>query len=124
MRIWQFVAGRSRRAFFRWQANLNFVTFNAHLVGVGLDDWIITPSAITHPKTPSVPRTRYDAIFEMTFGKRSTHVRAKVINRVILAAIVEYCDHFAAHGKRDTAPLLDATHSGDGYEFGHLNLQV
>lgn len=100
--------------------HLNFVAFNAHLVGVDLQTRVVAPGAIAHVKSPGVPGASYLALFvELPSTQRSPHVRAKIVDRRVRFAAVKDSHQSVAHFKRRPLPCWDSAHFGDRHKFRH-----
>ena len=104
--------------------DLNLISLDSHLVGVGGDLRIIEPGAILHAESPGVPRAGDRFVFDVPARQRRTHMRAKVVNRVMLTATVKNRDHLSADVKGLTGTIFNGAHFGDGDEFGHERVQV
>ncbi len=68
-----------------------------------------------------MPRANDGSIFlELTRPQRSSHVRAEVVDGVILAPAIEDGDQLLADGESPPLPFPNGSHFGDGNEFGHV----
>ena len=68
---------------------------DSHSETIDFDCGVIAPGPILDSKSPGVPGAGDDAILEITARQRSTHVRAKIVDCVVLAGVVEDCYHAA-----------------------------
>ena len=93
---------------------------DTHLEVVHFDLGIIAPLPIVDAKSPGMPRASHNPPFQISTGQRSSHVRAKVIDREVRPAIVEDRHHPAIDGKRCPSSLRNLANLGDGDKVGHV----
>ena len=72
--------------------DLNFIADDADFIDVGLYPRIIAPDSVSDAKSPGMPRADDSSFEEFTVGQRSSHVRAAIVDRVILATEIEDSD--------------------------------
>src|SRR5207247_219572 len=100
--------------------DLNLVLDHAHGIAADFDSRVIRPDAVGQAKTPGVPRTRYDALFQITAAQGRAHVRTDVIDGKILSIYAEDGDQFVPDGNRLALAFRDVHYPANRSEFAHV----
>src|SRR5262249_33643559 len=76
--------------------HLYCVALNSHRVGTDLDFRAVRPDAIAQAEAPGVPGASDRASLDVAAAERGAHVRAGIVDGVILPLVVEDGDEVAA----------------------------
>ena len=88
----------------------------------GLDPRVVGPRPVGQPEPPVVPRAGDDPVLDVAAGQRRPGVRAPVVDRVVLAAVVEDGHVLAADLDHDVAALRDLPDLGHRHQLSHADL--
>ena len=69
------------------------VPSTTHVESVNLDATIVAPGPVMDAESPGVPGARHDTVLEVPLGQRRAHVRAEIVDRKELAAVIEDGNH-------------------------------
>jgi len=98
---------------------LDVVSYNAYFKRIDAKPRVISPFAVANAKPPRMPGTSHRSVWVQISGsKRSTHVWAQVIDRIVSPVQKKYRNETIGQLKRPTFPLGDCTNFGDRYEIG------
>src|SRR5262249_30623050 len=81
---------------------------------------VVGPDAVGQAKPPGVPRTRDHPVLHEAAAQGGAHVRANVVNGVVLALMMEQGDEPVAYLYHGTLPFRQRADAADGLKVGHV----
>ena len=103
----------------RSDPHLDFVPHHTHLEAIHLDPRIVAPGTITDAKSPSVPGTGDDPVFDRAARQTGPHVRTQIVDGRVFPVHQKDRHHPTLDGIRHPLALGNLTNFGDSHEIRH-----
>jgi hypothetical protein len=99
----------------RSAADLNAIVDDPHVEGVDAKSGIVTPLAVTHAEPPGMPGARdVSFVVKVARAKRCPHMRAKIVNGIVLPAVQKNSDEPIADLEGPTFAFGNRADFGNG----------
>src|SRR5260370_18737955 len=104
------------------QPDLDEVFVHKDRIAANFDARIVRPGAVRQAKAPGVPGTGDDAFFQVAAAQGSAHVRADIVDGIVLALYPKYGDQLVPKGNGLAFPVGHVIDPANRVKIAHVPL--